>query len=90
MKYYYNIMDGNDDRTTYYNSETVRRFRVYPATPRVVKAATDPNSSLWPVHDIYAPIDRMNECVECKDINEAYEYIMLSENQSIYEYIHDI
>ena len=90
MKYYYNLMDGYDERNRYYDEQTIRRFRVYPATPEIEEAALQPNSHLWPVHDIFAPLDQLNECVECKDINEAYDYILLSENQSVFEYILDI
>lgn len=87
MYYYYNIMDGFDDPRRYYDERTVRRFRVYPATPEIEEAALKDGSGLWPVHDCYGAT---NEPVECKGINEAYSNILESENQSVYEYIHDI
>ena len=87
MKYYYNLMDGYDEPGRYYNEQTVRRFRVYPATPEIEKAALEDGSGLWPVHD---PYGATNEPVECKDLTEAYDYILQSSNQSVYEYIHDI
>lgn len=90
MKFYYNLLDGYDQPDHYYNEQTIRRFRVYPATPEIEKAALKDGSGLWPVHDPFAPISEMNQCVECKDLNEAYDYILQSQNQSIYEYIHDI
>ena len=90
MKFYYNLMDGYDEPDRYYDERTIRRIRVYPATPEIEKAALKSDSSLWPVHDIFAPISQMNECVECKDINEAYDYILLAKNQTVYEYINDI
>ena len=30
------------------------------------------------------------EPVDCKDIDEAYRYILESENTSVYEYVHDL
>lgn len=90
MKFYYNLMDGFDEPDRFYTEQTIRCIRVYPATPKIVKAALEPNSSLWPVHDIFAPISELNQCVECKDINEAYDYILLAKNQSVFEYIHNI
>lgn len=90
MKYYYNLMDGYDQPDRYYNEQTIRRFRVYPATPEIEEAALKDGSGLWPVYDIFGPLSEMNQCVECKDLNEAYDYILQSENQSIYERIHDI
>ncbi len=90
MKFYYNLMDGFDEPDRYYDEQTIRRFRVYPATPEIEKAALEAGSVLWPVHDIFAPLNEMNQCVECKDINEAYDYILQSHNHSVFEYIHDI
>jgi hypothetical protein len=80
-------MDGWDEPDRYSNEHTIRRFRVYPATPAIEKAALKDGSGLWPVHD---PYGATNECVECKDLTEAYSYILESQNQSVYEYIHDI
>lgn len=90
MKYFYNLLDGYDDPNRFYNEQTIRRFRVYPATPEIEEAALQPGSGLFPVHDIHAPLSEMNTCVECRDIDEAYEYILEAENESVYEYIHDI
>lgn len=87
MLYYYNLMDGYDDPYRFYNSETIRRFRVYPATPEIEKAAKKDGSGLWPVHD---PYGYSWEPVECENIEKAYEYILESENNSVYERIHDI
>jgi hypothetical protein len=90
MKFYYNLMDGYDEPDRFYTEQTIRRFRVYPATPKIEKAALEPGSGLWPVHDIFAPISELNQCVECKDLNEAYDYILQAQNHSVFEYIHDI
>lgn len=87
MKFYYNIMDGYNDPRQYYDKKSIRRFRVYPATPEIEKAALQSDSHLWPVHD---PYGKTNEVIECKDIDEAYDYILESKNLSVYEYIHDI
>lgn len=46
-----------------------------------------PHSDLWPVHDIH---NSSTEPVDCKDIDEAYRYILESENTSVYEYVHDL
>ena len=46
-----------------------------------------PHSDLWPVHDIH---NNSTEPVDCKDIDEAYRYILESENTSVYEYVHDL
>ena len=88
MKFYYNIMDGFKDPTKYYNEVTIRRFRVYEATPETDKAAMEDNSELWPVYDPYGRSS--TEPVECKDIEEAYKYILEAENMSVYEYVNDI
>ena len=88
MLFYYNIMDGFDDPHRFYDEHTIRRFRVYEATPEIEAEALKDGSGLWPVYDVYANVS--TEPVECKDINEAYAYILEAENNSVYEYIHDI
>ena len=56
--------------------------------PEIEKEAYEnPHSDLWPVHDIH---NNSTEPVDCKDIDEAYQYILESENTSVYEYVHDI
>lgn len=88
MRFYYNLMDGFDERDRFYDEKTIRRFRVYPATPEIEKDAFEnPNSHLWPIHDIEK---NSTEPVDCKDIDEAYDYLLTSENTSVYEYIHDL
>ena len=51
------------------------------------KYMKNPHSDLWPVHDIH---NDSTEPVDCEDIDEAYRYILESENTSVYEYIHDL
>lgn len=88
MKFFYNLMDGFNEQDRFYDEQTIRRFRVYPATQKVEKEAYEnPHSPLWPVHDIH---NNSTEPVDCKDIDEAYRYILESENTSVYEYIHDL
>lgn len=88
MKFFYNLMDGFTEQNRFYDEQTIRRFRVYPATREIEKEAYEnPRSPLWPVHNIY---NNSTEPVDCKDIEEAYSYILESENTSVYEYIHDI
>lgn len=56
--------------------------------PEIEKEAYEnPHSDLWPVHDIH---NSSTEPVDCKDIDEAYRYILESENTSVYEYVHDL
>lgn len=88
MKYFYNLLDGFKEPDRFYDEQTIRRFRVYPATPEIEKEAYEnPHSDLWPVHDIH---NNSTEPVDCKDIDEAYRYILESENTSVYEYVHDL
>lgn len=82
MKYFYNLLDGFKEPDRFYDEQTIRRFRVYPATPEIEKEAYEnPHSDLWPVHDIH---NSSTEPVDCKDIDEAYRYILESENTSVY------
>lgn len=88
MKFFYNLMDGFNEPDRFYDEQTIRRFRVYPATTEIEKEAYEnPRSPLCPVHDIN---NNSTELVDCKDIGEAYRYILEAENTSVYEYIHDI
>lgn len=49
MKYFYNLLDGFKEPDRFYDEQTIRRFRVYPATPEIEKEAYEnPHSSLWP------------------------------------------
>lgn len=60
MKYFYNLLDGFKEPDRFYDEQTIRRFRVYPATPEIEKEAYEnPHSDLWPVHDIH----NMMNCV---------------------------
>lgn len=53
MKYFYNLLDGFKEPDRFYDEQTIRRFRVYPATPEIEKEAYEnPHSDLWPVHDL--------------------------------------
>ena len=87
MIFYYDLMSTYDDPGKYYNKDTIRTIKLYSATPEIEKAAEDPSSTLWPVHD---PYGKSNEPVECKDEDEAYAYLLESENLSAYEYNNDI
>jgi hypothetical protein len=87
MKFYYDLMTTYADPGKYYNEKTIRSVRVFPATAEIEKAAEESTSTLWPVHD---PYGWSNIPVECKDIDEAYAYVLESENLSAYEYNHDI
>lgn len=70
MKFFYNLLDGFEEPNRFYDEQTIRRFRVYPATPEIEKDAYEnPHSDLWPVHDIH---NNSTEPVDCKDIDEAY------------------
>lgn len=86
MKFYYDLR-STKDFGEYYDERSIRNIRVYPATPAIEKAAEDVHSTLWPVHDPSGP---SYEPVECKDINDAYAYLLMSENQSAFEYNHNI
>lgn len=35
MKYFYNLLDGFKEPDRFYDEQTIRRFRVYPATPEI-------------------------------------------------------
>ena len=49
MKYFYNLLDGFKEPDRFYDEQTIRRFRVYPATPEIEKEAYEnPHSDLWP------------------------------------------
>lgn len=88
MKFFYNLMDGFNEQDRFCNEQTIRSFRVYPATPEIEKEAYEnPHSPLWPVHDIHK---NSTEPVDCKGIDEAYQYILEAENTSVYEYIHNL
>lgn len=88
MKFFYNLMDGFNEQDRFYDEQTIRRFRVYPATQEIEKEVYEnPHSDLWPVHDIH---NDSTEPINCEDIDEAYRYILESENTSVYEYIHDL
>lgn len=87
MKFYYDLMTTYDDPGEYYNEITIRTIKVFPATPEIEKAAEESSFTLWPVHDPYCS---SNLPVECKDIDEAYAYLLESENLSAYEYNKDI
>ena len=87
MKFYYDLRGKYDEPDRYYDEQTIRRFKVYPANRRIEAQAEQSVSWLWPVYD---PYGQSNIPVECKDINEAYAYILEAENLSVYEYIHDI
>lgn len=39
MKYFYNLLDGFKEPDRFYDEQTIRRFRVYPATPEIEKEA---------------------------------------------------
>lgn len=53
MKFFYNLLDGFEEPNRFYDEQTIRRFRVYQATPEIEKEAYEnPHSCLWPVHDI--------------------------------------
>ena len=88
MKFYYNLTDGFNNPRRFYNENTIRRFRVYEATPEIEAEALKQDSPLWPVYDPDGPSS--TEPVECKNLTEAYEYILMAENQSVYEYVNDI
>ena len=69
MKFFYNLLDGFEEPNRFYDEQTIRRFRVYQATPEIEKEAYEnPHSCLWPVHDIH---NNSTEPVDCKDIDEA-------------------
>ena len=88
MKFFYNLMDGFNEQDKFYDEQTIRRFRVYPVTQEIEKEVYEnPHSPLYPVHDIH---NNSTEHVDCKDVDEAYKYILEAENTSVYEYIHDI
>ena len=88
MKFFYNLMDGFNEQDKFYDEQTIRRFRVYPATQEIEKEVYEnPHSPLYPVHDIH---NNSTEHVDYKDVDEAYRYILEAENTSVYEYIHDL
>lgn len=41
MRYevFYNLLDGFEEPNRFYDEQTIRRFRVYPATPEIEKEA---------------------------------------------------
>ena len=88
MLFYYNMEDTfyhNDYK--YWTMDEVKKIRLYPVPHDTDKIAKDSNSNLWPVHD---PYGWSHEHVECKDEEQAYQYMLESFNQSTYERIHDI
>jgi hypothetical protein len=87
MKFYYDLTTTYEDRGRYYNEDTIRTIKVFPATPELEKKAENPESTLWPVHSVTGP---SYIPVECKDIDEAYAHLLDSENMSAYEYNKDI
>lgn len=39
MKFFYNLLDGFEEPNRFYDEQTIRRFRVYQATPEIEKEA---------------------------------------------------
>ena len=87
MKFYYDLMTLPEEPGTYLTKESVKSVKLYPAIPEVDAIAAKEESTLWPVHNPFGP---SYEFVECADEEEAWEYVMWSENQSAYEYNHNL
>ena len=88
MLFYYDMEDTlNHSDYEYWTMDEIKKIRLYPVSYETDKIAQSDDTSFWPVHD---PTGYSWEHVECKDENEAYQYMLDSFNQSIYERIHDI
>jgi hypothetical protein len=86
--YYYDMaatFDHSNDK--YWTEEQVAAIPVYPATPELEEAAGEETSTLWPIHECTGP---SYEPVDCANESEAREHLILSLNQSVYEYINDL
>lgn len=96
MKFYFNLreLSNIEPEGTYFTMEEIRNVKLYEeGSPELAKLEEleyleDRNDiCMWPVHSAYG---LSTQPVECKDIDEAYEYLLEAENVSIYECIHDI
>lgn len=86
MKFYYVMSDIVRPywEGTYYTMEEMRQVRVFAENdPELAKFEDD----VWPINraDGWS-----NEPVECENIEQAYEYLLASENVSVFEYNNDI
>lgn len=90
MRYYFKLSATQDlsHDAEYYNEHTIRNIPIYPATPELDRIAEeDPRADLWPICN---PYDYSGGAIDCKDRDEAYRYLLESENLSLYEYKHDL
>lgn len=91
MKYYYNMQDtyhhlGNE----YWTADEVRSIRLIPVNDNEngETLIDDSHYCLWPVYDCDHGYSW--DFVDCKDEDEAYDFLLRSLNTSVYEYLHDI
>jgi hypothetical protein len=86
MKYYYVMSDIVRPywEGVYYTMDEIKEVRVIAENdPELVKVWDE----VWPIHD---PDGWSTEAVECESIEQAYEYLLNSENNSVASYNMDI
>jgi hypothetical protein len=75
------------DECEYWSESEVAEIAIYEVTPRIKKAMHRPDCTLFPISDI----DQYSwEFANCKDEKEAFDVLMRSLNQNIYEWKMDI
>ena len=52
MKFFYNLLDGFEEPNRFYDEQTIRRFRVYPATPEIEKEAYENSITVEEVFEV--------------------------------------
>ena len=90
MLFYYDMqveLTFKRDPHKYWTMEEVKQIPLYPVSDETDKLAKDDHTWLWPVHD---PCGWSWEHAECKDENEAYQFMMDLFNLSIYEQLNDL
>lgn len=86
MKYYYVMSDIVRPyyEGIYYTMDEIKKVRVIAENdPELVKVRDE----VWP---IYSPDGLSTEAVECESIEQAYEYLLDSKNDSVASYNMDI
>lgn len=90
MKFYYDMRDRDKKpaNDTYWTAGTIRRIRLYPATMALDDEwHNNPDSNLWPV---WQWSDFSTAALDCIHKDHAYQELMISLNNCIYEELNDL
>jgi len=72
----------------YWTEEMVRRIPIYPYSEELNEKWLNSNElSVWPVYDACG---YSGDFIECKDKNQAYNELLYSLNNNLYERYHDL